>query len=280
MSKIPGMVLSALLAVVVGCSDQEASSHALNDKAARKVQSSQQLNVPLKGVWNVGALDFATYYVISLDEATGAGNIVVEASGEVLRQYKFEVSGPNTIRIQGAQRGPHEGSKFSLKEIAEIMELKDPPQYLQFSRDAPSVPNSKKGETTLYCNGLFASFPIPMERLLDGQRAPLPFRSVQANLDVEIPPGTQGKFSGNTVVIGDLSAIVFDPPVHPLGHVRNLRINGKDVAIKDTKLANGMLSTRGFGEIEFVMVGPQNTRIMATHEQVASIRKWLEISGK
>jgi hypothetical protein len=104
------------------------------------------------------------------------------------------------------------------------------------------------------------------------ERIKLPFEVIRADLDIEIPSGTEGRFTGD----GEWPPrMIFDPPVHPLGHVRSLQIENRDVALRSTELTDGMLATRDFGEIEFILLGPGQIEARATRKQIGKIEKWI-----
>jgi hypothetical protein len=96
-----------------------------------------------------------------------------------------------------------------------------------------------------------------------GERVLLPFRNVIADVDLALPAGTIGVGCGDGAVVG---TSCFDPPVHPLGEVRSLSIEGHGIALAATALENGMLSTRDFGQFEL-----QISRIDPTSAQVFDI---------
>ncbi len=106
----------------------------------------------------------------------------------------------------------------------------------------------------------------------DTERVSLPFDSIEADVDLHIPPGTEGKPSGDGAWP---PSIVFDPPVHPLGEVRWLRIEKKDVPLESTELKDGMLKTKEFGDLELVMLGPSRLELHATRAQISKIEDWL-----
>lgn len=109
------------------------------------------------------------------------------------------------------------------------------------------------------------------------ERIKLPFEVLRADFDIEIPSGTEGRFAGE----GEWPPrMIFDPPVHPLGHVRSLQIEERDVALRSTELTNGMLATRDFGEIEFILLGPGQIEARATRKQIVKIEKWISAGSR
>lgn len=81
-----------------------------------------------------------------------------------------------------------------------------------------------------------------------GERVMLPFRNVVADVDLTLPAGVMAVGCGDGSFVGESC---FDPPVHPIGEVRTLSIEGHDIAVADTKLVDGMLRTKEFGQFEF-----------------------------
>ncbi len=109
------------------------------------------------------------------------------------------------------------------------------------------------------------------------ERIQLPFEVIRADLDIEIPSGTEGRFAGD----GEWPPrMIFDPPVHPLGHVRSLQIDDMDVELRSSELTDGMLATRDFGEIEFILLGPGQIEARATRKQIVKIEKWISAGGR
>jgi len=68
--------------------------------------------------------------------------------------------------------------------------------------------------------------------------------------------------------------------VHPLGSVRSLAIEGNNVVLTDTLLVEGMLATRDFGPLEFIMLGPSDVEVHATAAQIDQITKWIAAESK
>ena len=95
---------------------------------------------------------------------------------------------------------------------------------------------------------------------------------IVANLDVQVPPDTIGHLTDGP--IGE-TPIIYDPPVHPIGHIRSLSINGKQVEIDNTELNDGMLRTKIFGNIEFILFSTKKVEIRATKAQINKIEIWL-----
>ena len=73
-----------------------------------------------------------------------------------------------------------------------------------------------------------------------------------ADVSLRIPQGTVSKVPAG---LWDPSAADFDPPVHPLGTVESLKLNGKDIPLASKELKDGLLTTVGFGEIEVFLKG-------------------------
>lgn len=109
-----------------------------------------------------------------------------------------------------------------------------------------------------------------------GERVQLPFGSIQGNFDITLPPGTIGRGNQDGAAAGNPLAVTFEPPVHPLGHVKSLEIEGQDVALEATELKDGMLRTQRFGELEFLLLGPAVFEIRATRGQISQIQSWLD----
>lgn len=108
-----------------------------------------------------------------------------------------------------------------------------------------------------------------------GERVHLPFSSIEGDFDITLPPGTVGRGNQDGAVVGNPLAVTFEPPVHPIGHIKSLRIDGHEVALEATELNDGMLRTRRFGDLEFLLLGPAVFEIRATKGQVSQIQSWL-----
>lgn len=114
----------------------------------------------------------------------------------MLRDHKFDVVNPNVIRICGSERGPHEGERFdTIKEIMDILQLKDPPSKLRFSQTLSSKVTPAEDSEIFYMEGLCET-PIKIIRV--------PVKGVVADLDVDLllnPGGTHTKMrSGDKIV--------------------------------------------------------------------------------
>lgn len=110
-----------------------------------------------------------------------------------------------------------------------------------------------------------------------GERVPLPFANVVTDTNLMLPPGTMGRGCEDGAVIG---SVCFDPPVHPIGEIHTLSINGYSIALEDSMLENGMLRTEQFGELEFRVsrIDPVTGRtfdILLTEGQIRRIQSWL-----
>lgn len=246
--------------------------------------SKPRLDVPIEGVWSVGdGLDLNTYYIITFDNDNNDGTITVESGGKEVCKHEFNVTNSNTVTIVGSDRGPHEDQgSFSRNMIVDIFQLKDPPSELRFS-DTPSpgqdpppdLPDLPAGVEFIFFAGLIESMPlgIPMKRVTDDERMPLPFENVSADLDIHLS-GVTGRMTSDGPW-GE-SPLSFDEPVHPLGDVRSIKIDGRNVSLKSTKINEGLLSTENFGDIEIVMYGTGNQiEARATRPQIEKMKKWL-----
>ncbi|HQX77088.1 MAG TPA: hypothetical protein PK681_10155 [Steroidobacteraceae bacterium] len=111
------------------------------------------------------------------------------------------------------------------------------------------------------------------------ERVQLPFSNIEGDFDITLPPGTVGRGNRDGAIVGDPLAVRFESPVHPLGHVKSLMIEGYDVALEATELNDGMLSTQRFGDLEFLLVGPAVFELRATKSQVSQIQLWLTETG-
>lgn len=109
-----------------------------------------------------------------------------------------------------------------------------------------------------------------------GERVRLPFSNIQGDFDITLPPGTIGRGNRDGAFVGDPLAVTFESPVHPLGYIKSLRIEGQDVALEATELSEGMLRTQRFGDLEFLLLGPAVFEIRATEAQISRIQSWLD----
>ena len=111
------------------------------------------------------------------------------------------------------------------------------------------------------------------------ERQLVPFDDWRGGHDIQVPGGVWGKGcpDGDGQPIG---IACFDPPIHPEGHIRWLKIGGHDVALADTRLREGMLQTRDFGAVEIIMPRTNRTEMLATPSQIKSIESWLADKSK
>jgi len=101
----------------------------------------------------------------------------------------------------------------------------------------------------------------------------LSFAGAYADLNIHLPPNTQGRLASEG---GLLSAgAVFDPPVHPLGEIRSLSIQGHDIELESTALQDGLLLTKEFGAIEFLIPQEGQIEMWGTQEQKNKIETWV-----
>lgn len=109
------------------------------------------------------------------------------------------------------------------------------------------------------------------------ERVRLPFKEVNADVNIKFPEGTIGKFKEEDALV-DSAEIIFVSPVHPTGHVNSLAIWDLDVNLIDTKIVDGMIETVNFGAIEVLSTGPSVNGIEfhATRQQIEAIEKWVE----
>jgi TRAP-type C4-dicarboxylate transport system substrate-binding protein len=108
-------------------------------------------------------------------------------------------------------------------------------------------------------------------------RIRIPFE-LKVDWHVTVPEGVEMSISGDGVWgAAAFTNAKFKQPVHPIGYVASLEIEGHYVSLKDTKLNEGMLSTKDFGDIEFFLIGPQQSEAWATRRQIEDIAKALKI---
>ena len=69
--------------------------------------------------------------------------------------------------------------------------------------------------------------------------------------EIEIPERVKDSMTSET----DPSATELETPVHPEGKVTYLEISEMPIEIKDTELNDGILTTRGYDDIEILLVG-------------------------
>jgi len=94
-----------------------------------------------------------------------------------------------------------------------------------------------------------------------------------ADLDIHLPPGTVGRLAREGALLSE--GAVFDPPVHPIGEVRSLSIRGHDIELESTTLVDGMLMTKDFGAIEFLIPQERSIEMWGTQSQKDEIEDWL-----
>lgn len=96
----------------------------------------------------------------------------------------------------------------------------------------------------------------------------------KADVHIQIPSGTTTSLSDGPI---DLTTSNFNPPVHPLGSIEWLTINGKKVTLLSTVLKNGILSTTDYGDIEVLLTGVQRGQCILEYwvhpAQIEKIKK-------
>lgn len=93
------------------------------------------------------------------------------------------------------------------------------------------------------------------------------------NSEIIIPEGLKGSVSADM----DTSTTEFETPVHPEGKVLSLAIGEMPIDIKNTELDDGNLSTKGYGNIEFLLIGLKQGKavfeLRATQKQIVCLTK-------
>lgn len=266
-------LMTALAAT--GCGQEPTRS----DQAKAAPQKSQPapavaIAVPVEGTWQVAErLVPGIFYNIALKGRQGT--ITVEVDGQVVRSHPFTLVDERSIKLTGHDRGPYRGESFSGAEISDILELKDPPGSLTFSRECLLEGQDVSQEGTIYLRGLIATLPIPipMRRVKQDERIQLPF---QVNLDWDV------SFSGVVAFTEDgpwgSTPMHLKSPSHPEGRVNSLQIGRHDVALNSHELQDGLLETRDFGQFEFVLLGSSSRQaeVRVTLAQLRRIRAWLD----
>ena len=133
------------------------------------------------------------------------------------------------------------------------------------SDDSPDT-NSSSTETRVQPQAEAAQVPQPLE-----ERIEIPVERISADLEISAPPGTRA--IPGPGVFDPLNNVVFEEPVKPVGHIRNLRIAGTPIDVVDTELRDGMLQTTDSGTIEFLLLGPsaKQLKIWTTSSSVAGL---------
>jgi hypothetical protein len=108
--------------------------------------------------------------------------------------------------------------------------------------------------------------PRPLEEKIE-----VPVEKVSADLDISAPPGTRA--IPGPGVFDPLNNAVFEEPVKPIGHIRNLRVADMPIEVLDTELRGGTLQTADGGTIEFLLFGPsaKQLKIWTTSSTVAGL---------
>lgn len=271
---IAGAVLPAFaLLLTQGCRDRDSSASA---------DDRPQLSIPLEGVWDVCAeVLVPMHYVISIDKSGTGGGILMEAEGGVFRQYRFRVTGPETIQIEGAQRGPYKLEPSSVQYLLDVVQLKDPPAELRFSRGRASTSEMPVQDGRLFVCGLFEERGIPMTRVSASQRIGLPFKDILLDGDLTASPVGAVRILSDGPVIGETT--MYEKPVRPSGNVRSFMVEGHRIDLQNPNptVENGVFTTKQFGDIEVVWLGsriPQGNiaQIRATYTQIQAIRNWVK----
>jgi len=94
-----------------------------------------------------------------------------------------------------------------------------------------------------------------------------------ADLDIHLPPDTIGRPAREGALLS--AGVVFDPPVHPIGEVRSLSFRGHDIELESTTLQDGMLMTKEFGAIEFLIPQEGSIEMWGAQSQKDAIEDWL-----
>lgn len=99
---------------------------------------------------------------------------------------------------------------------------------------------------------------------------PLPFDEIVGDYDFQEPPALKQEGHGSS------DTMFYHEVIHPTGQVRSLTINGKEVAIKNPVLTDGLIETQDFGPIEFRLLGVMNNQtivqVLASQESVAKMQ--------
>ena len=262
------LVLVAMLGVVA-CTRRQATP--LTDE-------DMGLEVPLQGVWQFPPLlDESIYLLVSYED--GAGLLRVEKAGLIAHRYVFDVTGPRSIRIRGAKGAPSSITEFSLADIKAIAGLQDPPPDIRLEIRDTEPRGEARGQTRLTLHGLLDTQTevFSYYRVEEDRRVNLPFAEIKADVRLEVPEGAEGVFAQDGA--WGVRNIRFKEPIHPIGEVRSLSINGSPIVLERTQLVGGMLRTRDFGEMEVLLTSPFEFSILVTRPQVDAIRAHLERSS-
>lgn len=248
------------------------------DRAPRGPMTDAEMGLefPFQGVWEFPPIfEESVFLLVSYEDGTGV--LRIEKGGRIAHTYFFDVTAPRAIRLRDAHGQPVTAEKFSLAKIQAIVALDNPPPEirLEVAEPDPEDPEQTRRKLTLY--GLLSEDSEVCSYLgvASDQLVNLPFASIEADLDLTIPDGTEARFAENSGVWGMIE-MRFPEPVHPGGEVRSLAIDELDVALVETTLVEGMLKTRDFGELEVLMLGPSNIAMRATRSQIEAIRAELE----
>ena len=270
----PFLLLYVLLMFVMSsCSSSESPPA---EKPAAEVPSIQ-MTVPIAGVWLAPFIDQGIFYVISLDPKTSTGNLAAEYLGKTIREYKFTVTGPNEIQLNGAKREKAhlvEGEYIDMTKVYDALRLSDAPSKLRFE-----VNSESQKEKSLKVYGLIQfgngaeETPIAITWITEEDRTIIPFKDVVADLKLSYGPVT-----GSVSPDMDPSKGTFDSLIHPSGQVNNLKIGGKSVPLIDSNFKDGLLRTKDFGDFELVMAGSSEGQrtFLVTRSQIIKIAKWLD----
>ena len=93
------------------------------------------------------------------------------------------------------------------------------------------------------------------------------------DFDIHLPPDTYGRLAREGALLSEPFEYV--PPVHPLGEVRSLSIRGHDIELESSTLQDGMLMTKDFGAIEFLIPREREIEMWGTQNQKDQIEDWL-----
>ena len=265
--------------VIAACSDRSPDT-----KSQEKDQSTNEkqisLDCPVEGVWTLKEnLGFDLYYVISLSSNKNGGVISVESKGLEVASHKFNIVDSKTIHIHDATGECYNGDIMSGEEWQALFQLKAPPENLIFTNVPLGGEQTAISTDAIFMAGLFsikdAPFSIPLRRIKPQTRIPLPFE-ITVDWRVEVPKGVELSLGGDGLWGAAMLNAKFKEPVHPIGYVKSLQIEGHQVALENTQLDEGLLSTKEFGDIEFFLLGPGgDSEVWATREQIKAIAEMI-----
>lgn len=262
-----GCAVIFCLALLSGCD----SSDLKNQLAA------EQKDAPFEGVWRVGyPREPATFYIIDVEGSKGS--IIVEVDGETRQTHRFEYGGGNEISFpDGVPQVEETGPAFSYDLYKSRLYLDQLPAIMTF-KETDQVPfYSNSGDMTFALEGIVSHSNLLLHEVEEDDRIGLPFKEISWDGDIYSPQGTYKPPSQEPLAYTAKHLNDISDKYSYEGEIKTLKIAGREIALKSSKLRDGMLSTQDFGKLEVRLEGItiQDIVFRGTREQIRKMRNAL-----